>query len=293
MPPPSSGGVAVMQSLKMLERFNLKNYDIYNPYDVHLTASAMRLAYADRNKYLADPDYVAVPTEHLLSETYLRQRSSLIDAKRAAEIVTPGDPSESVNQYASLNTYEPPSTTHMSIVDADGNAVSFTSTIERAFGSGLATKSGFLLNNQMTDFDFVTSKNDIPVLNRIDGNKRPRSSMAPFFIFNKENKLTGVIGSPGGARIIAFVLPKILYMLHTNKPLNEIINTPNFTAMMPDAVMEVEAGVELKELNSKLEKFNYTPYLSDLNSGIHAIQIKDNMLYGAADPRREGVAMGE
>jgi gamma-glutamyltranspeptidase/glutathione hydrolase len=293
MAPPSSGGVTVMQAVKMLERFNLKNYDYYNPYHIHLTASALRLAFADRNKYLADPDFIAVPTKALLGETYLRQRSELIDSKKAFDKAVAGDPSEATTQFASLKTTEPPSTTHMSIVDADGDAVSFTSTVEQAFGSGLVTKSGFILNNQMTDFDFMPEKDGIKVANSVEAGKRPRSSMAPFLVFNPNGQLMGVIGSPGGARIISFVLPRILSMIHSDMPISAMLSAPNMTAMLPDPIIELEKGVDLKNLDNELIKYGYSPVIRDLTSGIHMIYIKDGILYGTADPRREGRALGE
>jgi gamma-glutamyltranspeptidase/glutathione hydrolase len=293
MPPPSSGGVTVLQALKMLERFNLNDYDYYNPQHIHLTASSLRLAYADRNKYLADPDFISVPTDALLSETYLRKRSELINPTKAIDIAPAGDPSEAQTQFASLKTSEPPSTTHISIVDSYGNAVSFTSTIERAFGSGLATKSGFILNNQMTDFDFIAEKDGVKIANSIEGNKRPRSSMSPFLIFTPKGQLMSVIGSPGGARIISFVLPRILSLIHSKKPINTMLASPNMTAMMPEAVIELEAGIDLKNLDTAMIKYGYTPIVTDLTSGLHLIHIKNGVLYGTADPRREGVALGE
>lgn len=293
MPPPSSGGVTVLQALKMLERFNLKDYDYYNPYDIHLTASALRLAYADRNKYLADPDFVPVPTKALLSETYLRKRSELINPTKAIKIAPAGDPSEAVTQFASLKTSEPPSTTHISIVDSFGNAVSFTSTIEQAFGSGLATQSGFILNNQMTDFDFLPVIDGINIANSVEANKRPRSSMAPFLIFNPKGQLIGVVGSPGGARIISFILPRILSIIHSKQSIDTMLSAPNMTAMLPEANIELEAGVDLKNLDNAMIKYGYKPIVTDLTSGLHMIYLKNGLLYGAADPRREGSALGE
>lgn len=293
MGPPSSGGVTVLQALKMLERFNLQDYDYYDSQDVHLTASALRLAYADRNKYLADPEFIAVPTYSLLSETYLRERSELIYPDKALDIIGAGDPSQPITQFASLKTSEPPSTTHISIVDQYGNAVSFTSTVERAFGSGLVTKSGFILNNQMTDFDFIPNKNGVLVANRVEANKRPRSSMAPFIIFNPKGELMGVIGSPGGARIISYVFPRILSMIHSKQPINKMLSAPNMTAMHKTPDIELEQGMNLHNLDNDLVKYGYIPVIRDLTSGIHIIYKKEGTFYGAADPRREGIALGE
>lgn len=293
MPPPSSGGVTVLQAVKMLERFNLKEYDYYNPQDIHLTASALRLAYADRNKYLADPDFASVPTDVLLSETYLRKRSELINPSKAIDFVPSGDASEPITQFASLKTQESPSTTHISIVDSYGNAVSMTATIERAFGSGLATKSGFILNNEMTDFDFIPEVNGVQVANNIHPSKRPRSSMAPILIFDPKGKLLSVVGSPGGARIISFVFPRVLSLIHSKKPLGDMLDAPNMTAIFPEPIIEFEKDSELKNLSNEMVKYGYKPVIVDLTSGIHLIHIKNNILYGVADPRREGIALGE
>jgi gamma-glutamyltranspeptidase/glutathione hydrolase len=293
MAPPSSGGVTVMQAIKLLERFKLNDYDYYNPYHIHLTASALRLAYADRNKYLADPDFISVPTDALLSEAYIMNRSRLINPKKALQKAVAGDASESLTQYASLKTHESPSTTHISIIDSFGNGISFTSTIEQAFGAGLTTKSGFILNNQMTDFDFIPHKQGIKVANSIEPNKRPRSSMAPFFIFNPNGTLKSIIGSPGGARIISYVMPRILSIIHSKQLINKMLEAPNMTAMLSEPIIELEKGIDLKNLPNELKKFGYQVNVTDLTSGIHAIIIENNLIYGSADPRREGTALGE
>ena len=179
----------------------------------------------------------------------------------------------------------------MSIIDKNGNAVSMTTTIERAFGSGLTTKGGFLLNNEMTDFDFKPQKNGLDVANKVAPNKRPRSSMAPFIVFDKENNVKMVVGSPGGARIISFVLPRIVAVLDWNMPLNEALNIPNMTAMKATPTIEIEARNDTENLALDLEKMGYNVIMRDLTSGLHAIQKEGKTLYGAADPRREGIAL--
>jgi gamma-glutamyltranspeptidase / glutathione hydrolase len=301
MMPPSSGGVTVLQALKMLEHTPLRKLAPYSPDAVHLIISASRLAYADRNKYLADPDFVSVPTDRLLNETYLASRRRLIHPSKATPFVSAGDVSQPQTQYASLKTQEPPSTTHLSIVDQAGNAVSMTNTIERAFGSGLATKSGFLLNNQMTDFDFSPIINGVPVINAIAAGKRPRSSMAPFIVLDKHKKVSLVMGSPGGGRIIAYVLPKMISVLDWKLPLDETLNMPHFVAMLATPDIEIENKTHLdkkydmiqKNLISSLMQKGYHVTTQEQTSGIHIIQRKNEMLLGSADPRREGLAIGE
>lgn len=300
MAPPSSGGVTVMQALKILEPFKLENEQPYSTKSVHLIASALRLAYADRNKYLADPEFFPAPTEAMLTETYLTNRRSLISMSKAMPYVFAGDPSEPTIKYASLIKNEPPSTTHYSIIDSEGNAVSMTTTIERAFGSGLVTKSGFLLNNQMTDFDFIPEINDVPVANRPEAGKHPRSSMAPFIVFDENGEVKLVMGSPGGARIISYVLPRLISVLDWNMPLNEALEMPNIVAMSakPDIEVETENHINQKadeivlRLNKDLPKMGYKIISIPQTSGIHAVMRCGTELCGSADPRRTGSAKG-
>ena len=196
-PPPSSGGIAVLQILKLLERFDLARVRPNSAAAVHLFAEANRLAFADRNCYLADPDFLKVPTNgaagrHVsrrpLHAHPLRQHDLEGDAGRLPM---------QTGQAAPLPQVESPSTTHISIVDRDGNAVSFTSSIEDSFGSRLMV-GGFLLNNQLTDFSFEPTRDGMPVANRVEPGKRPRSSMAPTMVFDKNGRLLFVLGSPGG-----------------------------------------------------------------------------------------------
>ncbi len=293
---PSSGGITVLQALKMLEKFDMAKLDPYGAKAAHLMISALRLAYADRNQYIADDDFVSVPTDALLDPQYIALRASKIDPERVFPLATPGDPSDTtaMRSVASIMSAESPSTTHLSIVDAEGNALSFTSTIEQAFGSGLATKSGFLLNNQMTDFDFEPVSKSLPVLNAPQAFKRPRSSMSPFIVYHANGKPYLVIGSPGGSRIIGFVLPRLVAILDVKRPLAEALSAPNLAAFYADATVEIEKLPAADQTAYALEDQGYAVIRNELTSGLHAILYQKTDGYvGAADPRREGEAVGK
>ena len=291
---PSSGGVTVLQALKMLEAYDMSALTPYGVEAIHLQAEALRLAYADRDKYLADRDFVPVPVEALLNESYLRSRARQINPKKAFNRARPGDPSALSVQVATLKRTESPSTTHLSVIDSDGNAASVTTTIERGFGAGLETRGGFMLNNQMTDFDFIPKINGLPVANAVAPLKRPRSSMAPFIVFDKKSgKPVLVIGSPGGARIIGYVLPRLVAILDQGRPIDEALNAPNLAAFYPDAVIELEKDPDIESLKAGLKEKGWRVTVRDLNSGLHGVYIQGDRFIGAADPRREGEALGK
>ncbi len=288
MPLPSSGGVTLLQILGILENFDLATLDPQSAQAVHLVAEATRLAYADRNEYLGDVS--GVPIAKMLDKKYLKSRSVLINKKTALPKVEAGKFSEA-NHKMIVNdaAVELPSTTHLSVVDADGNAVSFTSSIEYFFGSALAV-DGFLLNNQMTDFSFVPEINGKPVANRIEPNKQPRSSMTPTFVFDKNDKLLMVVGSPGGPRIIQYSLKTILDVLDWKLDVQKAISMPNYVVL--NDVLELEKNTAITKLAPALRKMGHQIKIKELTSGIHAIVANDNGLKGGADPRRDGVAVG-
>ncbi|WP_046004578.1 gamma-glutamyltransferase [Pseudoalteromonas rubra] len=289
MAPPSSGGIAVLQILKLLEGKKLSQYQPNEPQAIHLFTQASRLAFADRNYYIADPDFVEVPTQGLLNPAYLKQRAKLITDKDNKEVPI-GDPSKGTLAYAMDDSYELPSTTHLSIVDADGNAVSMTSSIEMAFGSTVMV-NGYLLNNQLTDFSLSPKVGDLWVANRVEAHKRPRSSMSPVMVFNKDGSLKLVVGSPGGSRIINYVAQTIIGVLDWGLSPQQAIDLPRVTNR--NQYTTLEKGTEVAKLKPILESKGHTVRVRDLNSGIHAIEVKDDLLVGGADPRREGAAMGE
>ncbi|MDK1286395.1 gamma-glutamyltransferase [Pseudoalteromonas umbrosa] len=289
MAPPSSGGLTVLQILKLLEGKKLAQYNPNDPQAVHLFTQASRLAFADRNFYIADPDFVDVPTQGLLNPVYLNSRAKLIGERDNQEMPV-GDPSMGKLSYAQDDSYELPSTTHLSIVDSKGNAVSMTSSIEMGFGSTVMV-NGYLLNNQLTDFSLSPKVGGKWVANRVEPNKRPRSSMAPVMVFNKDGSLKLVVGSPGGSRIINYVAQTVIGVLDWGLTPQQAINLPRVTNR--NKYTTLEKGTELKAMKPWLESKGHKVRISDLNSGIHAIEIKAGLLFGGADPRREGVALGE
>jgi gamma-glutamyltranspeptidase/glutathione hydrolase len=286
IPMPSSGGVTILQTLGILENFDLSQMQADSVESVHIISEALRLAYADRNKYTADDRFVYVPVKQMLSKQYLKQRSFLINIDSALIEVEPGKFTNLANYQQSLDY---PSTTHISIIDKEGNAVSFTSSIQYFFGSGLST-NGFLLNNQLTDFAFVPSVDGKKVANRADAGKKPRSSMSPTLVFDENDDLFMVVGSPGGSRIISYVIRTLVSVLDFNVPINEAVAMPNFTKM--NDKLELEEGTDIVKYKRSLKQKGHQINIRDMTSGLHAIVIKDGKLYSGVDPRREGVAIG-
>ncbi len=289
MAPPSSGGIAVIQILAQLQQFDLSKYPANSAQALHLYTQSSRLAFADRNRYIGDTDYVSVPVKGLLSADYLAERSTLINPEKDMNKAAAGIPEGAVVLNEG-NTIEQPSTTHLSVVDAKGNAVSMTSSIENGFGSALMVE-GFILNNQLTDFSFMPQKNDKLIANRVQANKRPRSSMAPMMIFNKDNSLKVLVGSPGGSRIINYVSQTIIGMLDWKLNPQEAINLPKVTNR--NYVTTLERGTPVQAIKPVLEAKGHTVHIRDLNSGLHVIELTNKGLIGGADPRREGLVLSK
>lgn len=285
---PSSGALTVLQILGMLEGYNLKNLGADNPESWSLIAQASALAFADRNKYMADPDFVNTPGVALLDPQYLQERRKLIDPNTPLETIQAGmPPLWDGPLYAKGNTIDKPGTSHISIIDRDGNVLSMTTTIESAFGSHIMT-NGFLLNNELTDFSFKSFDDDGNlVANMVEGGKRPRSSMSPTIVFDLEGNPVLVIGSAGGSRIIGYVLQRIIAVLDWGMDIDEALSMKHILAR--SSVIEMEEAGEIK---NSLEKKGFETKVRDLNSGLTAIHIHDDIYKGAADPRREGSAMG-
>jgi len=289
MGPPSSGAVTVNQILGIVENFPLSQLGSANPETWRIIGEASRLAFADRSLYMADDDFIDVPVEGLLSKKYLKYRSRLLNTKYKIPIVRPGIPeTKTVLNYHPDMSRELPSTSHISIVDKYGNILSMTSTIESSFGSNLMTKSGFLLNNELTDFSFISHSGGKLVANRIEPGKRPRSSMSPTIIF-KENKPVYVIGSPGGSNIIGFVLNAIIGLLDWDMNVQEAASIPHAINKFGD--FDIEAGTRRVNMKQSLEEMGYKVNLKEFFSGLNIIEVKDK-IYGGSDPRREGVAVG-
>ena len=285
---PSSGGLTVGQIFGILENFDLQSIGP-GLRATHLFIEASKLAYADRNLYMADKDYVVVPESGLIEKAYVSTRANLITdiASRKAE---PGRPEGSKGLLRSLQMQnEKPGTTHFVIVDKYGNAVSITSTIEMGFGSRVMV-GGFLLNNELTDFSFMPIREGRLIANRIEGGKRPRSSMAPTIIF-KNKKPILLTGSPGGSRIISYVARTTAAILDWDMDPQLAISRGH--VVNRNGVTELEENTEAIGLKIGLEALGHKVKIRNLNSGLHAIKIlKDGGLIGAADPRREGLVMG-
>ena len=287
MGPPSSGAIGVGQILGMINKF--PKGKIRDPQTLRLIGDATRLAFADRGRYVADGDFVSVPTKELVEEQYLSKRASLLNRRNAIPVVTAGEPIASLtHRWAPDLSIEKPSTTHVSIIDAYGNALSLTSSIENAFGSRLMT-NGFLLNNQLTDFSFRSSANGTPIANRVEGGKRPRSSMAPTIVL-EDGKIVLLIGSPGGSRIIPYVSNTIVAILDWGLDVQEAVSQPH--AVNRFGIYEIEEGTSLTGLKKWLQELGYEIKERPLNSGLNVILKKDGKLYGGSDPRREGIAIG-
>jgi gamma-glutamyltranspeptidase/glutathione hydrolase len=288
MAPPSSGGISVYQILKMLEQYDLKNYGPSSKEFIHLFSQSSALAFADRNQYIADTDFTNLPALSLINSAYLSQRADRVRLDKPFTKAEPGKPYMNV-MVGNDQTSELPSTSHFSIVDKDGNAISMTTSIEFMFGSGVMVE-GFLLNNQLTDFSLSPSKNGYQALNRVEPNKRPRSSMSPTMVFNEEGDLELIIGSPGGSRIIDYVAQTIINVVDFDMDIQEAINAPRATNR--NDYTALEKGTALPKLQVELEMQGHDVRVLDLNSGLHGIQLIDGKLIGGADPRREGIAVG-
>lgn len=291
MPPPSSGGVAVLQVLGLLERLAPQGMPADPVRAAHLIAEAERLAYADRERYLADSDFVAVPLAGLISSDYLAARAALVQPDRSLGRALPGaPPGANLAEFADGTAPQLASTSHLSVVDAEGNAVAMTSSIEFAFGSQQMVR-GFLLNNQLSDFSFVAEERGKPVANRIEPGKRPRSAMAPTMVFDRDGKLILALGSAGGSAIINHVIKTLVAALDGNQDIQQAVELPNFGSR--NGPTELERGTPAASWEEQLKALGHEVRLIDMTSGVHAIRRMLGGWRGGADPRREGVAKGE
>jgi gamma-glutamyltranspeptidase/glutathione hydrolase len=305
MPPPSSGPVAIGQMLGMLEPRDLAalkpvaaSFGLEpHPDAVHLISEAGRLAYADRARYVADPDFVALPggnINSLLSPNYLRERGALI-GERSMNRALPGVPVAPPAARADDRSLELASTSHVSVADAWGNTVSMTTTIENVFGAQLMVR-GFLLNNELTDFSFAPSENGVAVANRVEPGKRPRSSMSPLLVFDKSSgALLMSLGSPGGSAIINYVMKVLVATLDWGLDVQQAISLPNFGSRNgPTELEQDRASAGLQEaLKARGHEVRVMPQTSGLQ-GIQRVTHDGRAVwFGGADPRREGVVAGQ
>ncbi|MEM7270513.1 MAG: gamma-glutamyltransferase [Pseudomonadota bacterium] len=287
MGPPSSGALTVGQILGMLSRFDLSALGP-SAEAWRLYAEASRLAYADRGLYMADSDFVAMP-EGLLNEAYLKDRAALIIPDEAGP-AEPGEPPWKEGALWAPDTQpERAGTTHFVIRDARGDVVSMTSTIETGWGSRLMA-NGYLLNNELTDFSRAPSKDGKPIANRVESGKRPRSSMAPTIVL-KDGAPVMALGSPGGTRIIGYVATTLIALIDWGLSPAEAVAMGHVAAS--GGRVDLEEGTEAALLEANIRAFGLEPRVRNMNSGISLMVIDENGLRGAADPRREGVALGE
>jgi gamma-glutamyltranspeptidase/glutathione hydrolase len=289
MAPPSSGPIAVLQMLGELEQFPMASFAPGSVEAVHYFSEAGRLAFADRDFYVADPDFVHVPVRAMLDPAYLRARGALIQPDRSMKVALPGDPEGKLLTLGRDNALELPSTSHLVAVDAQGNALSMTTTIESEFGSKIFVR-GFLLNNEMTDFSssFKDPEGRL-IANRIEPGKRPRSAMAPIIIL-RDGKPVMLVGSPGGSAIINYVAKTIVGVLDWGLDIQSAISLPNMGSRNKET--ELEKGTALEALAPALERMGHPVRITEFPSGIHGIVIDGNGLQGGVDPRREGLAAG-
>lgn len=290
MPPPSAGGIATLQMLGILEHFALARWHPLAVDSVHVFAEAGRLAYADRDAYVADSAYVPVPVTGLLEPAYLAARRQCISWQGSLGQAPPGTPAgASAAWEVADGAAEYPSTSHISIVDPYGQALSMTSSIEDAFGSRIMV-NGYLLNNQMTDFHFAPTVQGRPVANRLAPGKRPRSSMAPCLVFDARGRFKLALGSPGGSAIINYVAQALVAILDWRLDPQQAVSLPHYGSR--NGPTELEQGQGLEALVAPLEARGHRLHLRELTSGLSVIQRTAHGYAGGADPRREGAAAG-
>jgi gamma-glutamyltranspeptidase/glutathione hydrolase len=279
MGPPSSGGLAILQALAILEPFDLARDTPNDPRSLHLIAETSRLIFADRARYVDDPAFTPVPVAKLVAPAYIARRRARISLEKSMGpqgAVPPG--------------YVEHGTSHMTIVDRQGNAVSFTTTIESPFGS-LMMVGGFILNNELTDFSAVPMRDGQPVANRVEPGKRPRSSMSPTFVLNKEGSLVLSVGSAGGQRIIGDTLQALIGMLDWNLPAQAALDLPRILNM--NGPTELEEKGDLPAAAERLRALGHEVQVRRHEGGLTAIRRVGDGWEGGADPRRDGVARGD
>jgi len=287
MGPPSSGGLAVLMILKQLERFDMAKLGKNSPVAWHLFAESSRLAYADRDLYVGDPDFVSVPVKGLLDPAYIASRSGLISPDRTMASVAPGTPPGAPARTRAPSS-EVPGTTDLAVADAHGNVVEVTTTIEGYFGSGLAV-DGTMLNNELTDFDIVPVRNGYLVANRVEGGKRPRSSMAPTIVYRPDGTVRIAIGAAGGSTIIAQIAKALVAVLDWKMSAQDGIALGLLYS--PGPIATAEKGTQLDAMLPALRALGERVESAPLGLKANAVERVGGRWVGAADPRSEGVAI--
>jgi gamma-glutamyltranspeptidase / glutathione hydrolase len=290
MGPPSSGATTVFQILGMIERFDMKGMGQDDPRSWHVIAEAMRLAYADREHYLGDADFVKVPVSGLLSKDYVASRSALISLTSSLPAYAAGTPPGAEPRTAAVQA-EVPSTTHFVAADGAGNIASMTSTVEGPFGSQLIA-NGYFLNNELTDFTFAPEKNGAPVANRVEAGKRPLSSMSPTIVYGPDGKAIFTVGAAGGKTIIMQVAKTLIAHLDWGLSVQDAVTAPNIY-FAGDAV-QVEGGTSLSAMRDRLAALGRPVLSADgMRGKANAAAWTPEGWRAAADPRSEGIALEE
>jgi gamma-glutamyltranspeptidase/glutathione hydrolase len=291
MGPPSSGATTVYAILKQLERFDLGALGKDSPTFWHLFAESQRLAFADRERWLADGDFVSVPAAALMDEAYLAARGALIDPAGTLPTVTFGTPQGVALAPPDGDEPEESGTSHFVAVDREGNAVSYTSTIEGSFGSGIMV-GGYYLNNELTDFSFAPTAEGRAIANRVEGGKRPRSSMAPTFVYDAEGNLVLAVGAAGGSTIPVQVARALIGVIDFGLPLGDALALP--VLFSPGDAITVEQGTALEAMIPQLQALGHAQVSPrGLPLKINGAQRTAAGWTGAADPRSEGIAIRE
>ena len=287
MGPPSSGAITVLMILKQIERFDMGGMGRQSPVAWHVLAESERLAYADRGAYMADPDFVSVPVAGLLDAKYLARRSALIDPQHTLTSYEPGQPAGAPAKVRAV--FNPDhGTSDLAVADGAGNVVQVTTTINGYFGSGVAV-GGYMINNEMPDFDSIPEKDGYLVANRVEGGKRPRSSMAPTIVYGPDGKVRAAIGAAGGATIIAQVAKALVGIIDWHLSAQDAIAMG--LIYTPTKGGTIEQGTELEAMLPQLQALGETLRIAPLGLKANAIEFVGGRWAGAADPRSEGVAM--
>ena len=291
-PPPSSGGVTLLEILGMLDHFKSAQLKPLSVSGIHLVSQASRLAYADRDEYLGDPDFVQAPINGMLNHNYLMLRAAMIDPLRDMGTAAAGTPpmKRASIEYAPDRFPGLPGTSHFSIVDKDGEVVSMTTTIEFILGSEISA-GGFMLNNELTDFSFEPTRDGKPVANAVAPGKRPLSSMTPVLAFDAGGNFAFALGSPGGRRIIPYVAQAIVALIDGRENVGQVVNDSHH--VNTNGPLELEKGTALEALAPQFTAMGYSVTTPSEQSGLHAIARVKGGYEGAADPRRDGVAVGD
>lgn len=293
MGPPSSGATTLLATLIQLERFDLKALGKDNPVSWHLIAESQRLAYADRARFAADADFVTVPVAGMVDRNYLAARSALISpAGSIAKAAAGAPPGSEKLSFAPSPQLAENGTTHFAVVDRAGNAVSYTSTIESSFGSGIIA-GGYFLNNELTDFDMNPELDGRQVANRVEGGKRPRSSMTPTLVYAPDGKLRLVVGAAGGVTIPAQVIRAVIGVIDWDLSAQDALALPVIFAPGIETVF-VEKGTWLESMIPALKALGHADVQPrGLPLKANAIELRGSQPWGAADPRSEGKAVAE